>query len=400
VKNRFYTILILLFCIQINAQNIFKKGYFLNNSGDTITGYIKDFSWNNNPEEILFKSDLSDSQIKFLPKDIKHFEIYGEVKYKSAQVDIDISGNSSSLISENRSPSFVKQHLFLKKLEEGQANLYQYRDRNTIKYFFSTEEVSLQPLIFRKYLDKNSVVKKNNDFRQQLLNELKCETLSESDFKNLKYWEIGLRRVITKYNSCSDNSTYSYINKKSKSSFHITIRPGLQLASFSTEEGSENVQTDFNTEVNFRIGIEFEYVLPLNNKKWSLVLEPTYQSYSSRKDRPFGDLAPSFREVDYQSIEIPLSLRHYLFLSSESQLFLNGGLAYDLNIEGNKITSDLGASIDLKGSLNPVIGFGFRYDQKFSVEFRYQTYRDLLNEDFFRESNYSSFAFILGYRML
>ncbi|GAA0757839.1 hypothetical protein [Psychroflexus lacisalsi] len=149
MKNRFYTILILLFCIQINAQNIFKKGYFLNNSGDTITGYIKDFSWNNNPEEILFKSDLSDSQIKFLPKDIKHFEIYGEVKYKSAQVDIDISGNSSSLISENRSPSFVKQHLFLKILEEGQANLYQYRDRNTIKYFFSTEEVSLQPLIFK-----------------------------------------------------------------------------------------------------------------------------------------------------------------------------------------------------------------------------------------------------------
>lgn len=400
MKNLTPALLFILFCFQVNAQNTFREGHYVVNSGDTITGFIKEYTWNENPEKIFFKAKLSDPQKTLEPEDILGFEISGRVKYKSARVEIDTSGNNSSDVSKNRSPDFVKKHLFLKILEEGEASLYQYQDGNLTRYFYSTEEVSLQPLIYRKYLDKDTKIKTNNDFRQQLLNSLKCEKLSESDFKTLKYWEIGLRKVIAKYNSCSNNTSYSYENEESKSSFHITVRPGFQLASLTTEEGSENIQTDFNIEASFRVGIEFEYILPFNNRKWSLILEPTYQTYSSKQERPFGNSLPTSREVDYKSVEVPLSFRYYLFLSSESQLFINGGLAYDINIGENKIIGNQGAELDLNGSFNPVFGLGFRFKQKFSFELRYQTSRDLLHENNFRKSTYSSFGFILGYRIL
>lgn len=400
MKTTISTIFILLFCFKINAQSTFKDGYYVNNSGDSIQGLIKDLDWKTNPDEIQFKTN-SASRIKNLkPEDISFFEISNKVKYKSANIYVDVSENSISDLSKKRLPQFEKKHLFLKVLEEGEANLYQYTEGSLVRYFIETDEADLQQLIYKRYLNKYYRIRENNNFRQQLLNALKCDELSESEFSDLKYKEKSLRKIVSKYNSCSNNSTYSYEIRDSKTSFHLAIRPGIQFATFETKEGVNNSSgTTFDYETSFRVGIELEFILPLNNKKWALILEPTYQEYSSRVDVLVDGFFPTFREAEYASIEIPFGVRYYMFLNKKSQVFVNAGMAWDIGIGDNEVNGNRGARLDLKGSLNPMFGIGFRFMDKFSFEYRLQTGRDLLGEYAAKKSTFTSSQLILGYRL-
>jgi len=60
----------------------------------------------------------------------------------------------------------------------------------------------IQQLIYKKYLNKFKKVRENNNFRQQLLNALKCEEVSESKLKNLEYKEKEITELFKIYNSC------------------------------------------------------------------------------------------------------------------------------------------------------------------------------------------------------
>ncbi|MFD0931000.1 hypothetical protein ACFQ0R_00160 [Psychroflexus salinarum] len=78
---------------------------------------------------------MTANQRKLDQNDIPGFEIYGQAKYKSVKVDIDISENPLSDLSRDRLPNVKEQHLLLKVLEEGQANLYTYSKGTFTRYF-------------------------------------------------------------------------------------------------------------------------------------------------------------------------------------------------------------------------------------------------------------------------
>jgi hypothetical protein len=124
----------------------------------------------------------------------------------------------------------------------------------------------IQQLIYKKYLNKFKKVRENNNFRQQLLNVLKCDEVLESK-KNLEYREKKLMQLFKIYNSCKAASYITYERSKSKQNFFMSIRPGIQIASLSTAGDISLQDTSFDAESSFRIGLEAELILPFNNQK-------------------------------------------------------------------------------------------------------------------------------------
>ncbi len=47
---------------------------------------------------------------------------------------------------------------------------------------------------------------------------------------------------------------------------------------------------DFGSQVNFRIGIEAEFIRGFNKNKWAIICEPTYQSFTGEATYEITDL--------------------------------------------------------------------------------------------------------------
>ena len=70
--------------------------------------------------------------------------------------------------------------------------------------------------------------------------------------------------------------------------------------------------------MNGRFGVETEFILAFNKNKWGVTIEPTYQYYKSEK-KPSDVEA----KLNYTSVEIPIGIRHYFYLSEKSKIFIN-----------------------------------------------------------------------------
>lgn len=168
------------------SQITFEKGYFINNEGVKTECLIKNIDWDNNPKKIQYKTtEDSESKIADL-KEINEFQV-SNLKYKKYVVDIDTSSNRTGELSESRNPHFKKDTLLIKVLIEGKANLYQYKDNSKIRYFYEIDSSGVQQLVYKRYNLKFDKIAENKSYKQQLLNNLKCESLTNKDVKSVGY---------------------------------------------------------------------------------------------------------------------------------------------------------------------------------------------------------------------
>jgi hypothetical protein len=162
---------------------------------------------------------------------------------------------------------------------------------------------------------------------------------------------------------------------------------------------------EFETKNGFGIGLAAELTLPFNRNKWSIILEPTYQYFanSRTKDRGINGRTEVTFEVDYKSIELPLGARHYFFLNNNSKLFLNASFVWDFPLQStiiyNREDGSTARPLEINGTYNVALGLGFKYAEKYSLELRYFTDRNILANynNWFAE--YQSVSVILGYTL-
>ena len=187
-----------------------------------------------------------------------------------------------------------------------------------------------------------------------------------------------------------------YLPRKNKVSFHMKITPGINLSSMSITDYANSARNSRNVDfddINFRIGLEAEFILPYNKNKWSVIFEPNYQAFNS---------TTKFRSetftATYNTIEFPLGLRYYSFLGPQSKLFIDGFIVSNFPV---KSAIDVGYTIldpttNLEFGIAFGLGFGFK---KISIEARFYKYGDLLNEYEYWDADYSRLSFIVGYRL-
>jgi len=373
------------------SQITYEQGYYIDNEGQTVECLIKNNDWRNNPSEFKYKLSENDEPITITINDVQEFGIHNRSKYKRYSVKIDRSSEAINELSTDRNPIFKKEQLFLKVLIEGKATLYFYEDNSLRRYFFKINNGDVEQLIFKSYQTKQSKIGINNTFRQQLWNHLKCEDITLEHIQDIDYNKHDLVDFFEKYHECNNSEFIKIKKKRKRDLFNLTIRPGVRNSSLSIYNNSNGREGDFGTQTGFIIGLEAEFIMPFNKNKWAIIIEPTYQYFKSEKES-----YPSSYIADYKSIEFPIGLRYYFFLSKKSKIFINGSLVIDIPIN-SEIDVEPGTYYKIDTRPNFAFGLGYNYGKRYSLEMRYATRRDILHNYLFWHSDYRSFSFIFGY---
>lgn len=394
MKKQLLFLLITILSMNCYSQIGFEKGYYINNTNQKVDCLIKNIDWKNNPTEFEFKLTENSDKKKETIKTVREFGIYNISKYSRHKVKIDKSSNDLNRMSTVRKATFQEEELFLKVLIEGKASLYSFEDGDLIRYFYSKDGSIIQQLIFKKYLNIDNKIGTNNRYKQQLWNDLKCSTFKVSKVENVDYKKNELISFFVEYNECNNSEFTNFKEKQKKDLFNLSIRPGFNNSSLSIQNSVSSYRdTDFDNEFEFRFGIEAEFIMPFNKNKWSLIIEPTYQYFKSEKE-----ITNHSVKADYKSIEIPVGIRHYFFLNENSKIFINGSFIFDLS-NNSIIDFSPGADLEIKTRNNLAFGIGYKYNDKYSLEFRYQTSRKILSDYIYWSSDYNTLSIIFGYSL-
>jgi hypothetical protein len=389
-----------------NAQIKFEKGYFVNNSGQRSEVFIKNLDWKNNPTEFEFRTDEASDVKKESIKNIREFGIGHELKYVRKTVMVDQSVEILDKISDKKEPEFKEETVFLKYLVEGNANLFYYENGDMKKFFFNTGDAQVVPLIYKSYYLNSSQISYNEDYKKLLGKSLNCDP-DQNRIEKIQYQADDLSKAFMSYNECTHAGTavnYNQVSEK-RDLFNLNVRPGMNFSSFETVSssyfGGNDEVTKFNRETAFRIGLEAEFILPFNKNKWAIFVEPTFQYYKTEKESvvyPGQSFEmKSTRTVDYKSIEIPFGVRHYFFINDKSKIFVNLAYIFDFNLK-SEIKYDY-QILEISSGNNMAFGIGYKYNDRFSAEFRAATNRNLLQNYNTFTSRYQTMSLILGYTL-
>lgn len=407
----YFTLLIAVSASFLYSQIKFEKGYFIDNQNNVVECLIKNEDWKNNPNSFEYKTSEDSEKKKGDIKDVKEFGVYNAFKYLKKAVDVDMSTDVDVKMTTNPDPVYKNRIVFLKVLVEGDASLYELADGRLRKYFYSFDNFEFKPLIYKKYIVQGDKIATNNEYKVELWKTLKCNSISQKDAQKLKYRTNNLVEFFINYNKCSGGQINVIENIENKGNFNLTLRPGVNQSSHSLHNESNSAiegtrDLEFENKTSFRFGIELEYILPVNRNKWSIIFEPTYQSYKSKADLKLPEIYEYLgREalIDYKSIEIPIGVRHYMYLNDDLKIFLNMSLVLDIMFGDKIIDFDTANDfehpflndIEMKSALNGAFGIGAKYN-RYSVELRYYTPRNLALNATQWESKYQNLSLIAG----
>ncbi|MCK5442454.1 MAG: tRNA modification GTPase [Maribacter sp.] len=384
-----------------NSQISYESGYFMDSTNQKTDCLIKNLDWKNNPTELEYKLQADSEVKKATIATIKEFGIFNSSKYVRRSVDLDRSRGTLGDMNSSRNPIFNKEQLFLRVLIASKASLYLYQEGSLQRFFYQDADGPIKQLIHKKYKTDDNLVGENNLFRQQLLNELNCQGLSERQMDELKYSKGQLVNYFIRYNECTDSKVIDYETKNKKGLFNLNFRTGLNNTSLAIDNlssgpsGIDNRITAFGNEIGFRIGFEAEFVMAFNNNKWALIIEPTYQYYKTEKQLPLLSA-----DLDYTTIEMSVGLRHYMFINEKSKLFVNASvvlvLSSDLSIIYEPNAKDL---VDGKSNPNLAFGVGYNHNNKYNLEFRIHNNRQVMAKSQNWTTDYSVMSVIFGYTL-
>lgn len=396
---------LLFVCGWSAAQIKFENGYYINDAGEKAEVLIKNVDWDLNPTSFQYKNSESEEVKTGDIKNVKEFKVYNGAKFVRADVKLDRSSSVLSSLSTQRAPEFVEETLFLKEMVDGNARLYKYREGNLTRYFFQLKSGEITQLIYKAFLIDHNKVAYNNDFQMQLEENFICASVNERKFKNIRYGEKELVDLFVAQNRCLDPD-YQQPEQKRSDRFNVNIRPRVNFSSSNLTRADGPIHTDFGSQTNFGLGIEFEYFLPFNNNKWAVIAEPNYQYFRNTVNQDLNYSVPANLEtsVDYRSIEIPFGIRYYIHLSDNSKFFINGQYVADVPMN-SKIeiyrnpTSLLNNNLDVASDPALAFGLGYNYLNKFAAEFRIFTNRGITADYISFTSEYKSMSIILSYNL-
>ena len=405
--NLFFTLFLSVF---VFSQVHFEKGFFINNADVKTECLIKNVGWRNSPTFFEYKTDETSEIKKADIKEVKEFEIGDQIKFVRKTLNIDQSSNLVNKLSFKYDPEFMEKTVFLFQLVDGKAKLYKYEDGSYEKFFIAMDDQETKQLIYKQYEYKNEkevgVIGYNNDYKKELQKLLTCSNLSPKDFTNLEYKENSLRKLFSSYNQCENPAYKNQIKEQRKGFLNISLRPRINssVLKAGNEVYAAGYRFEMERKTSFGIGLEFEYVLPFNKNKWSIIFEPTYRTYKA--EEVSNNIPNYFYKASgiYESIELPIGFRHFLFLNNESKLFVNAQYAFEVILK-NKFDfkgADGKSNYTLESGSNGnyALGVGYNFKKKYGVEVRYFTNKNIFKQYVFYTAKYQNLSLIFSYNFL
>ena len=216
------------------------------------------------------------------------------------------------------------------------------------------------------------------------------------------YRKSDLVRFFERHNECIGTTATNLEENQKKDLINLSLKIGARNSSLNIENSTSNERDiDFGSGTGFRFGLEFEYVLPFNKNKWALFVEPTINTaFSSDSERIInlndGSQRVTAVSIDYSPIDVPIGIRHYLFLSKQSKLFLNAAVVFSFDGDA-VVVREGGEDLEVNAKPNFALGIGYKFDDKFMLELRYDGNRELLNDFPSWGADYTLVSINLGY---
>lgn len=398
---KIYRFLLFIFLTQstLQAQVTFQKGYFIDNLGIKTECLIKNVDWKNNPTKFNYKiNESSEVESADISSSIE-FGIPNVMKYIVYNGKIDRSSENPNYLSKERKPIYSKEQLFLKVLVEAKTNLYSYTDGSLNRFFIKTATGKIEPLVYKTYLTYNKKVAQNNTFRTQLLKALQCSTQELKEIKNISYTKKALVNLFLEYSHCNNFEIKNYEKKKKRNKFNLSLKVGAQLTFLNIDTNLYEIS--FDNQFNLTYGIEAEFIMPYNKNKWSLLLEPSYQSYTSQgivKNVTSNQEENIDVRIVYKSIDLITGVRYYSFLSEKSKILYHAKYVFSYPIKDNYVSLENSYPLAINYSNNIILGVGYSYD-KFNLEINYAFDRDILSRYQYYIANYNSLSVNFRYNV-
>jgi len=197
------------------AQRNYVPGTIVGRNNDSLKGFIDFHDWYIVPKTITFKNSLSDAkEEQFSPDDINGFYIAEpEKEYVSRRVEIDITNQDMSALTESDKRTIQDTTVFLRKITGGTYNLYEYVDKNSRQHFIydggnrqATELKRLQAYLQR---GSNSGIFTEDRYKDQLEELFADDKAAVRKARMVKYDERALTKLFINYNTLKNPATVS-----------------------------------------------------------------------------------------------------------------------------------------------------------------------------------------------
>ena len=267
-------------------------------------------------------------------------------------------------------------------LIEGEATLYEYRDGDIFRYFYTLNHLPIEQLVYKKYFKEETTLKNkfeenksytkfasNKDFQKQLWTNLHIENVTMDKILKKEYNRKDLTNYFIEYNTSKKSNFTDYKSREAIGTVNFKLIAGVDKSGLEDYENSQEKIEYVANKYFPKYGAEIEYISSYNRNKWSVFVDLTYQSY--KYDLTVTNLTSSYAFFE--------NTHKYSF--SESWYSVNAGLRYYMYLNDN-------SSIFIDVAFGSRLGLGYSYNHKYYVTFR--------------KINYGSFApysVVLGYTL-
>ncbi len=334
-----FALWILFSCLSYSQEN-FLAGFVINNSGDTLKGFIDYRNWAINPKVVDFKSPGTSYPTTFLPADIKEFSVKDEI-YVSGIVEVENTSIEDNRLDYDSRLKITVDTIFLQTLIRGKIGLYYYMNNKGRVNFYANKDGRFELLVYKKYLIRQgttSLIFTRKDYIGQLnLYFNDCQTIQTKIEKTL-YAKSDLIKLFQDYYKCS-SSEMGFQRKPERVHLQIGALAGASLtelkfnSDISDYDYLEN--TKYKLSTNFSGGLSFDIIMPRNQGKLSLNNELLFSMYKTNGQYEFLDYNNTHKkfttEFGYSYLKINNLLR-YRFLFSNISLFINGGISTGIRL--------------------------------------------------------------------
>jgi len=404
------------------AQREFLPGKITKSNGETIEALIKISGWKNNPYFIDYKINGEDRIITGKVEDVAAFEIFDKVKYVRADVAFDRSSDLQGQLSTVRDPLWENEILFLKILVESETSLLLHKTNKTMRFYYQKGSGGYEPLVYKKFLS-NGRVQRNRAYRKQIQDNFSCGY----DLDELRKAEYKIKDMVDLFvgiNKCLNHEVNIMQAEGSKGSTTWAIQPGLNFISGRMTKSiiavggtqPETYSSNIDGKTDIRIGIEGEYMLPQSINKWSLFFGAAYSGFKASgqwNDVLYFSNLTLLRgtqswEATVSNITFNIGIRRYFKLNDKTRILTSlgwvPGLTLDLNSSAdialiNNNVATTGAKLDPQEVSNFIAGLGIQMGN-LTLEARYNTNRQVLNESLLYDLEHSGFSILIGFRFL
>lgn len=349
------------------AQIAYEGGYYINNQGDTIAGFIKNLDWKNNPFSIEYRKHMESEPTVLLIDSIEGFGVGGDIVFKKFLVDIEVSSPRIEDYGYKLNPEYAPKVVLLRQLIEGEKELYIYYESNFQCFFAGNKGDIPRQLVHKYYKAETNLIAENNQYKNQLYVLLNCSCFKPEDFEKLSYHKTEIVSLFEKYYACSGilfvkNEVVNYEKRK-------TIELGVSAGVEYTDMKISGVPNSFFPPgISPLLGLDFESFMPFYRNKISIICQPVFDYYAAT-----GTFAKSERKVNIFFFTLPVGIRYSSYLKPETRIFaeakyslvfpVHGTLGYyfyDLK-PNNHSAFDLGVGI-MKGRIGIKLNHRFYHD--------------------------------------